>query len=165
MEKEMLTPHLSVKEFEYSPTATRLGIYNKMLPEHKQNAIELAVNVFEPLRMHRGGPIRVTSGYRSAALNKKVGGRKGSQHLAGEAMDLPITNQEAKWITNNLDFDQLIYEFPDKSGDAQWIHVSYRTKRKNRKQVLISVKRRDAKTGKEKTVYLPFKGNEELITL
>lgn len=165
MEKEMLTPHLSVKEFEYSPTASRLGILNKMSSEIKENAKNLAVHIFQPLRMHRGGSIIISSGYRCFALNKKIGGSKGSQHMVGEAMDLPITNQEAKWITDNLNFDQLIYEFPDKSGDAQWIHVSYTTKRKNRKQVLISVKRIDAKTGKEKTVYLPFKGNEELITL
>lgn len=156
-EKEMLSAHLSVKEFEFSATALRAEVSNKMIPEHKENAKALALNIFEPLREHRGVPIKVTSGYRSLTLNKIVGGSTSSQHMKGEAMDLPITNNEALWIMETLDYDQLIFEFPDASGDASWIHVSHTTHRKNRKQALIAVKRHG------KTVYLPFAENKKLL--
>lgn len=154
----MLSEHLSVHEFEFSQSAVRHGFSNKMIPEHKANAIALAKNVFEPIRAHRGASIRVSSGYRSLELNKRIGGSRTSQHMKGEAIDLPLTNDEAKWIIENIDFDQLIFEFPDASGDASWIHVSYTTHRKNRKQVLIAVKRDGI------TKYLPFKGNEKLLS-
>lgn len=158
-EKEMLSEHLSVREFEFSQTAVRHGFSNAMIPEHKANAIALAKNIFEPVRKHRGAPIKVSSGYRSLELNKRIGGSKTSQHMKGEAVDLPLTNEEACYIIGCLDFDQLIYEFPDKNGDASWIHVSYTTHRKNRKQVLIATKQDG------KTVYLPFKGNEHLLSI
>lgn len=157
-EKEMLSEHLSVHEFEFSQTAVRHGFSNAMIPEHKANAIALANNIFEPVRKHRGTPIKVSSGYRSIELNKRIGGSKTSQHMKGEAVDLPLTNSEAVWIMKNLDFDQLIFEFPDKNGDAAWIHVSYTTHRKNRKQVLIAVKRNGV------TKYLPFLVHYNLIS-
>lgn len=154
----MLSEHLSVHEFEFSQSAVRHGFSNAMIPEHKENAIALAKNIFETVRAFRGAPIKISSGYRSLELNKRIGGSKTSQHMKGEAIDLPLTNNEAKWIIDNLDFDQLIFEFPDKNGDASWIHVSYTTHRKNRKQVLIATNRAG------KTVYLPFKGNEHLVS-
>ena len=159
MEKELLSEHLSVKEYEFSPTATRHGVSNKMIPEHKKNAIALAVNIFEPIREHRKAPIRPSSGYRSLELNKRIGGSESSQHMRGEAIDLPLTNDEAKWIIDNLTFDQLIFEFPDDDGDAQWIHVSYTTHKTNRKQVLISIKDEDGNTD-----YLAFNANIHLLS-
>lgn len=157
-EKEMLSEHLSVREFEFSQSAVRLGFSNAMIPEHKENAIALAKNIFEPVRAFRGAPIKISSGYRSLELNKRIGGSKTSQHIKGEAIDLPLTNNEAKWIIDNLDWDQLIFEFPDKNGDASWIHVSYTKHRKNRKQVLIAVKQNGT------TKYLSFKENEHLLS-
>lgn len=156
MEKQ-LSEHLSVKEFTFSPTAVRYEIPNNMPHEHYLNAVALAKNVFEPLRAHVGKPIKINSGYRSMELNKRVGGAKNSQHNKGEAMDLPITNNDALWVMHNLVFDQMIFEFPNASGDASWIHISYTTAKKNRKQVLIAVKRDG------KTVYLPFQANKHLV--
>lgn len=156
--KEMLSEHLSVHEFEFSQTAVRHGFSNAMIPEHKENAIALAKAIFEPVREFRGAPIKISSGYRSMELNKRIGGSRTSQHMKGEAVDLPLTNEEAKWIIDNLVFDQLIFEFPDKKGDASWIHVSYTTHKKNRQQILIATKVNGA------TRYLPLKGNEHLLS-
>lgn len=156
-EKEMLSEHLSVHEFEFSQSAVRHCFSNAMIPEHKENAKALAKNIFEPVRKHRGAPIKISSGYRSLELNNRIGGSRTSQHMKGEAVDLPLTNEEANYIIGFLDFDQLIFEFPV-NGDASWIHVSHTTHRKNRKQVLIATKVNGL------TKYLPFKGNEHLVS-
>ena len=144
-----LSENLQLSEVLRSESAKRNGISNMPTPEHIENLKVLAEKVFQPIRDHFGVPIRISSGYRSAALNKKIGGAKVSQHLSGEALDLDndgtsITNKEIfDFIVENLDFDQVINEF-----DYSWVHVSYTTKRKNRKQILKAIK----KNGK--TVYI-----------
>jgi len=51
------------------------------------------------------------------------------------------TNAEMfHYIKDNLDFDQLIWEYYN--GDQPiWLHVSYKSKKDNRKQVLVIKKR------------------------
>lgn len=83
-----------------------------------------------------GKPIGVNSGYRSAELNRAVGGEKNSQHLRGEAADITTGSKENNRklfdliVASDIDFDQLI----DESG-YRWLHISY-CKDYNRKQVL-----------------------------
>ena len=94
------------------------------------------------------GPIRITSGYRSKALNRAIGGSSKSQHCKGEALDVQfwkegqMCNKEIyKWILNSgLEFDQMINEF-----DFAWIHVSLK-ENKNRKEVLEAYKDEDGDT-------------------
>lgn len=133
-----ISTHLRLKEVTKSGTAIRLDIDNNPTPEHLENLKQVAAQMFEPLRNHFNVPIGVNSGYRSAALNKAVGGSSSSQHCKGEALDLDadvygdLTNAEIfKFIEENLDFDQLIWE---KGNDEEpaWVHVSYVTHRKNR---------------------------------
>jgi hypothetical protein len=144
-----LSENLELSEVIRSESAKRLGVNNTPTAEHIENLKALAENIFQPIRDHFGVPIRISSGYRSAALNKKIGGAKVSQHLSGEALDLDndgtsITNKEIfDFIIANLDFDQAINEF-----DYSWVHVSYTTKRKNRKQILKAIKQNG------KTVYI-----------
>ena len=52
-----------------------------------ENIKELAINL-QMLRDYIAIPITINSGYRSPAHNKKIGGVKNSQHLAGMAGDL-----------------------------------------------------------------------------
>jgi zinc D-Ala-D-Ala carboxypeptidase len=145
-----LSKHLSRAEFEFSPTAVRRGIANVMNETQLASAILLAEYVFEPLRAFRGAPIKVNSGFRSLALNQAIGGSsRTSQHMKGEALDLPLSAQEFHFIREKLLFDQLIWEFGNDS-QPQWVHVSYKAKN-NRKQVLKAVKVAG------KTKYLPFK--------
>jgi len=56
-----------------------------------------------------------------------------------------------KWIMENLNFDQLIFEKPV-NGRSSWLHVSYSVFR-NRKQVLIF-------DGKK---YLPYHSNKKML--
>ena len=141
-----LSKNFELSEFYMSATAIRRGIDNTP-PANDVEALKLLVaNVLQPLR-DKFGPIVVTSGYRSKALNKAIGGATTSQHSCGEAADIKIPGvkhaEVCKWIRNNLQFDQLIYEF----GEMGWIHVSYKRDRL-RKEVLT------ARKANGKTVYL-----------
>ena len=153
-----LSEHLSLAEVTRSESAKRRGISNMPTPSHIENFKLLAENVFEPIRKHFGKPIHISSGYRSDALNKAIGGSKTSQHCTGEAIDIDmdgsaggVTNKMVfDYIKDNLNFDQLIWEFGTASN-PDWVHVSFESTGKQRKQVLRAVKSGGA------TTYVPYK--------
>lgn len=68
--------------------------------------------ILQPLRNYIGVPVTITSGYRSAEVNKAVGGVPSSQHLTGCAADCvvysAVFNKAIDYITRNLPFDQLL---------------------------------------------------------
>lgn len=152
-----LSKHLSLAEVTRSDSAKRNGISNEPTPAHLENFKLLAEKVFEPIREHFKVPIHISSGYRSAALNKKIGGSLTSQHCSGEAIDIDmdgsasgVTNAQVfNYIKDNLNFDQLIWEFGT-SSNPDWVHVSYESTGKQRKQILKAVK-----VG-GKTSYVPY---------
>jgi hypothetical protein len=156
-----LSKNLALSEVTRSETAKRRGISNMPTPEHIENFKKLAENVFQPIRDHFGKPIRISSGYRSKALNTAVGGSLSSQHCTGEAIDIDmdgtdITNAQIfHFIKDNLNFDQLIAEFPENSNPA-WVHVSYESTGKQRKQILVAKKVGGA------TKYIPYKSDADL---
>ena len=142
-----LSAHVTLAEFENSPTATTHGINNKMSESQIASAKLLCENVFEPLRIYLNTPIQISSGFRSVQVNKMIGGASTSQHTKGEAMDLQIGAKGFHFIKDKLNFDQLIWEFGNDENPA-WVHVSFSSK--NRKQVLKATK----KNGK--TIYSNF---------
>ena len=148
-----LSENLELAEVLRSESAKRNGIANVPTKEHIENLKALAVNIFQPIRNHFKVPIRISSGYRSKELNKRIGGSQTSQHSKGQAIDIDqdgtsITNKQVfDFILNNLDFDQLIWEFGT-NDNPDWVHVSYSDK--NRKQVLRAYKLHN------KTVYVPY---------
>jgi len=85
-----LSAHVTLAEFENSPTATTHGINNKMNESQIASAKLLCENVFEPLRIHLNTPIKISSGYRSPQLNKIIKGSLSSQHCKAEAMDIKV---------------------------------------------------------------------------
>ena len=136
-----ISEHISYKEGVTSNYAKQYNIDNKPKAEHIKNMEILAEKVFEPLREWVGGPIKVNSFFRSKELNTRIGGAMSSSHLDGQAID--ITSLGGKnnleiflYIKDNLDYDQIISEFPDSDGVPKWIHVSYKSKKLNRKQAL-----------------------------
>ena len=160
-----LSKNLALAEVIRSETAKRKGISNMPTPEHIENFKLLAERVFQPIRDHFGVPIRISSGYRSAALNKAIGGAgktvngvyvPSSQHCTGEAIDIDmdgtsITNAAIfNFIKDNLEFDQLIWEFGTDTN-PDWVHVSYESTGKQRKKIL------KAKKSGSKTTYVPYK--------
>ena len=142
---EKLSTHFSIWEFERSQTAKRLGISNKMNETEILNAEGVAHNVLEPIRKHFGCSIYISSGFRGKALNKAINGSSTSQHCKGEAVHIDmdgyygVTNAEIfRFVLNNIDFDQLIWEFGSDENPA-WVHVSY-SEDNNRMQKLIAKK-------------------------
>lgn len=136
-----LSNNFSLAELTKSTTANRLRMQNLMAAEHVTNLKALCDNVLQPIRDHFKLPVTITSGFRSKELNKRIGSSEKSQHIKGEAADLEIAGVDnlltARWIRDNLEFDQLILEYYT-PGDptSGWVHVSYSRTGLNRKEVL-----------------------------
>ena len=137
-----LSKNLTLAEATKSITAKRLGINNTPDEWVTENLRQVAINIFQPLRDNFGCPIYVSSGYRSEELNVAIGGSSRSQHVEGRALDLDAdvygrcTNAQIfNWIKDNLEFDQLIWEFGDENN-PDWVHVSYIYDGNNRNRCL-----------------------------
>jgi len=134
--------HFTIEELCASDTAKAKGISNKPNVQQMINLVYLTAYVLEPLRVAMDESIKISSGFRSEALNKAVGGAFNSQHKKGQAADLCIDGNIEKgkrwfeYIKKHLPFDQLIWEH-DKKG-TYWVHVSYVFPDfgKNRRQVI-----------------------------
>lgn len=126
-----LSPNFSLNEMIRSNTASRLGISNMPDPSGILRLVAVCTNILEPVRAHFGKPVRVNSGYRSLELNAHVpGSAKRSQHTLCEAADYEIdgvSNVEiAKWVRDNLKFDQLILEAHTPGiANSGWVHTSW----------------------------------------
>ena len=147
-----LSKNFTLQEFTKSQIAERKGIDNIPGEIHLERAKELFENIVQKVRDNFGVTI-INSGYRSGDLNYAIGGSNTSQHCKGEAVyiECPGTpNYDvAKWIEDNLDFDQLILEFYTPGiPDSGWVHVSYKTE-DNRRSILTAMKENG------KTIYKP----------
>lgn len=128
-----LTTHFTLAEM----CATNTG-----LPNVPDDAAIFALNLLchEVLEKVRAefGPVTVTSGFRSPAVNRAVGSKaKASQHMLGEAADIKVkdaANADVwRFITSMLSFDQCIAEMVSETNPQQgWVHVSYRDGRNRR---------------------------------
>ena len=119
-------------------TTTRTGLPNDPTPEAKAALVRLCREILDPLR-RAVGPIRVTSGYRSAEVNLAVRGSKTSSHRDGEAGDIKADRATSvalalAAIRLGLPFDQLILYAPSRGGH---VHISY-CDGNNRGQVLYA---------------------------
>lgn len=141
-------PNFSRREFELSQTAIRGGIDNAIPEDLLPNTVRLSWWLQELRnkinRIHRTDskarelPIIVTSGYRSPALNKAIGGSTTSQHMKAEAADFNVPGMTARELVDFIvkhhpGFDQMIEEF------GQWVHVSV-VADKPRGEVLVARK-------------------------
>ena len=144
-----LSLNFTLDELTQSATAKINKIDNKPTPKQVKALKTLCENVLQPGRNFIG-QITVLSGFRSIALNAKIGGAKASQHTKGEAADIDSKDNARlfSYLQGRQNFDQLIWEHGDENQPA-WIHVSCEESG-NRREVLRAVKE-----GK-KTVYKPF---------
>jgi zinc D-Ala-D-Ala carboxypeptidase len=117
-----LSPHFPLSEMLLSQQATRLGIANIPGVEALANLRRVCA-VLELVREALGNrPITVSSGYRSPAVNKAVGGDKFSAHLLGLAADFICPGFGTplqicrRIVAAHIPFDQLIYE-------GTWVHL------------------------------------------
>ena len=92
-------------------------------------------------------PIIITSGYRSAELNKKVGGSPTSNHLTGCAVDIRVAGieQAMRYAVilmdyadeTKQDYDELLIE-RNRSG-GYWLHFAVRPKDNRRKTMVMQL--------------------------
>ena len=149
--------YFTIDEFVRSDEAKKRGINNTPTASQKNNVIEMVDNLLDPLREDWDkhckkyklgtGAIKVSSGIRSKALNKAVGGSKTSAHCYGYAADLVPCNGNLKefkkfcinWLFDK-DFDQMISEDEDENCVPRWIHIGYKHNTgKQRQQYLYMV--------------------------
>jgi zinc D-Ala-D-Ala carboxypeptidase len=117
-----ISEHFTLEELCFSEAAARLGLDNTPTPIVIAN-LHLVAAVMERIRTLLGDkPIVVHSGYRSAQVNKTVGGVTTSAHCSGLACDFvcpafgaPVEVALAI-LNSNIDYDQLILEYG-------WVHV------------------------------------------
>lgn len=115
-----LSEHFTQAELTISETAARRGIDNTPDAFTLANLKKLA-EALETVRALVGKPINVTSGYRSPALNKAIGGATNSAHMSGLAADINVNGYTPRQLAikirdSGLMFDQLILEYDN------WVH-------------------------------------------
>lgn len=125
-----LSKNFSLAELTRSATAESRGISNKPDAQELENLKSLAA-VLEDVRALLGGrPIIISSGFRSAALNKAIGGSQTSDHSNGLAADFVCPNYGYVMHIceairdSDIQFDQLIYE----QGNTEWVHLGVGTR-------------------------------------
>ncbi len=140
-----ISKYISWNEAVKSKTAEKHEIENSPNENQIQEMKKLAKNVFDPLRVWAGHPIRVNSFFRSPELCLKLKSKATSQHTKGQAIDIDSLGEKTNsdlfyYIKENLNFDQLIWEFGD-DENPDWIHVSYVSENANRGNVLKAIKK------------------------
>lgn len=115
-----LSPHFTLEEM----TITQVrGVDNMPMPGGIPNLTKVC-QTLEHVRTLLGGPIIVTSGFRSPEVNERVGGVPNSAHIYCNAADFicpafgdPLMIVNAIDNTGSILFDQLIEE-------GTWVHLS-----------------------------------------
>lgn len=147
---DKITKNIRLSELTLSPTAQRLGIDNTPNENIKQNLIESCTNLWQPTRDLLGVAMSISSGYRSPALNKAVGGSPTSAHCYGRAIDFTapkfgsprkIVEFLAKELPKHgVKFDQIILEFD------RWIHLGYKSPNGEQRGQVLTAKKVNGKT-------------------
>lgn len=145
---QILTSHFSVEQFTLSQTATRLGIDNLPPPPHITNLKMLAMQL-EQVMQTLGQPLVLSSVYRCAELNTKVGGAKNSRHMLGLAADFICPNfgnplHVAQVLASgrfNFTFDQIIHEY------GRWVHLGISEIGIKPRMELLTIDKRGTRVG------------------
>lgn len=149
------TPHFSLEELTRTSQRGPDGEPLANVPSvgEVNELRHLCAAILEPIRELWGCPVRVTSGYRSFAVERAIkhlgpsDPLRVSQHNKGQAVDIQPRGLgfaeafEAVAEADHIPWDQLIFEHV---GGATWIHVSCApTHRVPRRQALYTT---DGKT-------------------
>ena len=132
-----LTPNFTLEELEFSETATRLGINNKV-PEQLMDNIMILAKGLQDVRKLLGTPLYISSGYRCIELNNILKSKPTSAHVKGLAADFRpsgnhnIDSAVAAIVGSDIPYDQILNEYDS------WVHISFaESGRTPRKQALI----------------------------
>jgi len=143
--------HFTISELLKSDTAIKKKIWNGANREQEDNLTALVTSVLDPLRERFGKTIYVSSGFRCEKVNRSVNGETSSQHMRGEAADIyamsgkqvdkALNKELGRLIILNGSFDQVIFENVGKNDlNPEWIHVSWKRKGDNRREIRKKVK-------------------------
>lgn len=121
-----LTENFTLDELTHSNVALVRKIDNTPDSDSLENLKKLATDILQPIRTKYGKPIYVSSGFRSEALNKYVGGVKTSQHRLGEAADITCRNNKELWdiIVNMINNNEIVVGQLIDEKNLSWIHIS-----------------------------------------
>jgi hypothetical protein len=132
--RDQVSANFAVYELTRSETADRLAIDNSFpSPAELRSAVHLCRNVLQPVR-DQFGRFSPNSVYRSQDLERAIKKKRRpwvstSQHTKGQACDIEVagipTMDLARWVSENIDFDQLICECfnPVKGPNMSWTRV------------------------------------------
>jgi uncharacterized protein YcbK (DUF882 family) len=73
--------------------------------------------------------VKITSGYRCAPYNKRVGGAPNSQHMKGIAADIQVKHLDGTPVEPSAVADYLEEKYPDTFGIGRykrWTHIDIR---------------------------------------
>jgi len=118
-----LSIHFTLEELTHSQTADRKGLDNTPNAVALNNLTITACNL-EKVRELLGHPIIISSGYRSPAVNRAVGGVATSAHTQGWAVDFicPAFGTPKQIVdaikAAGVKVDQCIEE-------GTWVHISF----------------------------------------
>ncbi|MFK5893718.1 MAG: D-Ala-D-Ala carboxypeptidase family metallohydrolase [Pseudomonadota bacterium] len=154
-----ISDHITYAEATKSSVAIRHGLENKPNADELKKMKLVAEKLFEPMRKGLGGhAIYLSSFFRADLVNKKAGGSSTSGHRKGDSIDadadvynIPgLTNLDIfNFIKDNLEFDQLIWEYENPDGSPAWVHMSFR-EGNNRNQVMKAIRVK----GKTKYIFI-----------
>ena len=120
MENIKLSEHFQLSEF------CNWQKYPQNIPTIQQiaNMAYGCRNLLEPARKAIDCPIIVNSGFRSEAVNRRVGGVRNSQHLLGQAADIrPRDPQQFQSLVDFLKAHALTDQLLTGPG---WLHISWK---------------------------------------
>jgi zinc D-Ala-D-Ala carboxypeptidase len=133
-----LTPHFALEELCFSQEAARAGIDNTPSREVVANLLRLA-KMLEKVRALLKNPIHISSGFRCAELNTRIGGSTKSAHLEGRAADFICPAFGTPYVVAKriaaarLGFDQMIHEY------GRWVHIAVPRANERADRELLSI--------------------------
>lgn len=119
-----LTPHFSLDELTATQAGDRAGLDNHPRDWSIRNLTRVARTLEQVRELLGGAPILISSGYRSPAVNRLVGGAQDSAHVRGLAVDFTAPaygspRQICRRLLEQgyaIEWDQLIWE-------GRWVHL------------------------------------------
>jgi zinc D-Ala-D-Ala carboxypeptidase len=137
-----ISRRFQLKHLLHSDTARRRKIPNR--PRAAQlRRLRRVASALDRIEKALGHRLQINSGYRSAELNRAVGGVPGSQHTRGEAVDIecrafgPPLRLARAIMSSGVRFDQLIYEFGC-NAEGGWVHLSFSERPRRRTLTICS---------------------------
>ena len=141
-----LSDNFTLGEFIASDTAKKKGIDNTPALADIYHIEELCKFLLQPIRDAWGKPIKVTSGFRCAKLNRAVGGSPVSVHMRGWGADIKPASGSYKdfeafvidFLANHpeIKFDQCIRET---SGNSKWLHLGYKNNLGKQRRMIFNI--------------------------